>query len=87
MKASRDLDFGEFCNIMLPVYTGKFEDRELLYAFKKFDTDNSGTITVKELRQILAKVGQYFSEEQIANLIATVDSDNDGKLSFKGKID
>ena len=70
---------------MLPVYTGKFEDNELLYAFKKFDTDNSGTITVQELRQILAKVGQHFSEEQIANLIATVDSDNDGKLSFKGK--
>ena len=70
---------------MLPVYTGKFEDNELLYAFKKFDTDNSGTITVQELRQILAKVGQHFSEEQIANLIGTVDSDNDGKLSFKGK--
>jgi Ca2+-binding EF-hand superfamily protein len=71
---------------MLPIYTGKFEDNELLYAFKKFDTDNSGKITVQELRQILAKVGQYFTEEQIANLIATVDSDNDGKLSFQGKI-
>ncbi len=69
---------------MLPVFTGKFEDNELLYAFKKFDTDNSGHITVAELRQILAKIGQHFTEAQIASLVATVDADNDGKLNFQG---
>lgn len=69
---------------MLPVFTGKFEDDELWYAFKKFDLDNSGYITVPELKQILAKIGQYYTDEQISRMVATVDADFDGRLSFNG---
>lgn len=71
---------------MLPVFTGKFEDEELFYAFKTFDMDNSGYITVAELKQILAKIGQHFSDSQIAAMIATVDADSDGRLNFKGNV-
>lgn len=81
--ASRDIDFDEFCKIMLPVFTGKFEDEELWYAFKKFDLDNSGHISVGELKYILSKIGQNFTDSQIASMIATVDANNDGKLSFQ----
>lgn len=80
---SGDFDFKEFCNIMLPLYTGKFEDDELLFAFRKFDTDNNGYITVAELKQILSKIGQHFSEKDIAALVATVDTDKDGRLSYR----
>ena len=69
---------------MLPVFTGTFDDDELLFAFKKFDLDNSGHITVSELRQILSKIGQHFTEKEIADMIATVDTNNDGSLSYQG---
>ena len=69
---------------MSPVLTGKFNDDELWYAFKKFDLDNSGEITVEELSQILSKVGQFYSNQQIADMIKTVDRDNNGKLNFEG---
>lgn len=69
---------------MLPVFTGKFEDEELWFAFKKFDLDNSGFITAAELRKILAEIGQNFSEKDISDMIATVDADSDGRLSFNG---
>ena len=82
---SRDIDFGEFCKIMLPVLNGKFEEDELFYAFKKFDLDGSGYISAKELRQILSKIGQFFSESEIEKMIASVDVDKDGKLNFAGK--
>ena len=80
---SRDIDFAEFCRIMLPVFTGRFEDEQLYYAFKKFDTDNSGYITVDELKQLLAKIGQHYSDREIAKMIATVDRNGDGKLSYQ----
>jgi Ca2+-binding EF-hand superfamily protein len=46
--------------------------------------DNSGYITVKELYEILSLMGQSFSEQQIQNLISTVDENNDGRLDFEG---
>ena len=79
---SRDIDFVEFCKIMLPAFTGQFEDDELLYAFKKFDLDNNGYISAKELKHILAKIDFFYNESQINAMIASVDSDKDGRLSF-----
>ena len=79
---SRDIDFAEFCKIMLPVFTGEFDRDELLYAFNKFDLDGSGFITSDELRSILSKIGQYYSDAEITGMIASVDLDKDGKLSF-----
>jgi len=80
---SRDLDFEEFCNLMLPVFTGKFDDDDLWYAFKKFDLDGSNYITVAELKKILSNIGQNFSEYEIETMIRKVDSNFDGKLSFE----
>ena len=83
---SRDIDFNEFCKILLPALTGQFEDAELLYAFKKFDLDGSGYITAKELKFILSKVDFFYTETQIQSMIASVDGDKDGRLNFQGII-
>ena len=69
---------------MLPVFGGApFQDEELWYAFKKFDLDNSDHISVNELRQILSNFGKNFTENQISDLIASVDLDRDGKMNFQ----
>ena len=80
---SGSITFDEFVRMMLPVFTGKFDDDELYYAFKKFDLNNSGYISVLELKEILAKIGQNYSEQQIAAMISMVDTDNDGRLNFQ----
>lgn len=80
---SRDIDFSEFCKIMLPVFTGEFDQDELKYAFSKFDLDGSGFITSDELKSILSKIGQFYSDNEINAMIATVDVNKDGKLSLE----
>ncbi len=79
---SGDITFDEFLRMMLPVFTGQYDDDKLYYAFQKFDLDNSGYISVKELRQVLDKIGQSYSEEQIEQLVSMVDTDHDGRLNF-----
>ncbi len=78
-----DITFDEFLRLMLPVFTGKVEDEDLYYAFKKFDLDNSGYISIKELQQILARIGQNYSLDQISELVSIVDGGHgDGQLSY-----
>lgn len=69
----------------MPVFTGKFEDDELRYAFKKIDVNNSGYISVQELQSMLSKIGQHHTDEQISRMIASVDIDRDGRLNYLGK--
>merc|ERR1711871_482619 len=48
---------------------------EIDCAFKKFDRDGDGHIHPKELRTVMMQVGMAPSEETIANLIKSVDTD------------
>ena len=77
-----DITFDEFLRLMMPVFTGRVEDEDLYYAFKKFDLDNSGYISIKELQQILARIGQNYSFDEISELVSKVDSNFDGRLSY-----
>lgn len=83
-KGSKDVDFKEFCNVFLPLYTGQYEDEEIRYAFRKFDKNNNGYITVSELKKVLSKLGHKFSTKEIKNFVASVDTNKDGKLSYDG---
>jgi calcium-dependent protein kinase len=40
--------------------------------FKGMDTDNSGTITIEELKQGLAKQGTKLSEQEVKQLMEAV---------------
>jgi len=57
------------------------ELRELASAFKAMDTDNSGEITVAELRELLARHG-IASDAQVQRVFDGVDVDHSGALQF-----
>lgn len=50
------------------------EIRGLKEMFKAIDTDNSGTITLEELKQGLAKQGTKLSEYEVKQLMEAVSS-------------
>lgn len=50
--------------------------------FKSIDTDNSGTITVAELRKAMTQWGHKISEAELQNLINVADVDGDGLIDY-----
>ncbi|XP_025809940.1 calcium-dependent protein kinase 14 isoform X2 [Panicum hallii] len=59
------------------------EIRGLKEMFKSMDSDNSGTITVDELRRGLAKKGTKLSEAEVHQLMDAADADGNGTIDYE----
>ncbi|KAD3067043.1 hypothetical protein R6Q59_018830 [Mikania micrantha] len=75
------IDYIEF--ITATMHRHKLEREEHMYkAFQHFDTDNSGFITRDELEAAMMNYGMG-DEATIKDIIAEVDTDNDGKINYE----
>lgn len=52
-------------------------------AFCMFDKDGSGTITTKELGDVMRALGQDPTEEELKDIISDVDKENKGMINFE----
>ena len=52
-------------------------------AFAVFDVDKDGYITKSELRQVMNRLGESLTDEQLDAMIREADSDGDGKIDIK----
>ena len=78
------VDFDEF----LDMATGKiFNLKNEVMAkrfFKIFDADYSGYITENDLKQVIEVIATSLSEDEIKKCIKMADTDNDGRINYKG---
>lgn len=78
---SGTIDFNEFVYMM----TGKMSERdskeEILKAFKLFDDDETGFITLNNLRRVAKEIGENMSDEELREMIDEADRDNDQQIS------
>jgi Ca2+-binding EF-hand superfamily protein len=51
--------------------------------FKSFDLDGDGEVTAEEMKSALATMGQQMSEEAIGLLMALLDEDGSGSVSYE----
>lgn len=58
------------------------EIKGLKQMFNNMDTDRSGTITVEELKDGLAKLGSKISEAEVQKLMEAVDVDKSGSIDY-----
>ncbi|KAK8683703.1 hypothetical protein V6N13_039754 [Hibiscus sabdariffa] len=58
------------------------EIKGLKQMFKNIDTDGSGTITLDELRDGLARLGSKLTEPEIKQLMEAADVDNSGTIDY-----
>lgn len=82
---SGSIEFQEFLTMMSteeteksPATTDQFRD-----AFREFDKDGNGVITMKEFKKAMAKLGNKLSDKQIKQMIKEVDLDGDGEINYK----
>ncbi|KAJ2809423.1 hypothetical protein H4R20_000148 [Coemansia guatemalensis] len=61
------------------------EKRRMEYreAFELFDTDGSGSISRKEMGDLMRKMGHNPSAQEIQDMINEVDADNNGEIDFE----
>ena len=55
---------------------------ELMEAFKVFDINNTGKISVKNLKKILVNIGQEFNEEQADDIIKYINVDKNANIDI-----
>ncbi|CAJ2639458.1 calcium-dependent protein kinase 17-like [Trifolium pratense] len=75
----------QFKKVALKVIAGCLSEEEIMglkEMFKGMDTDNSGTITIEELKQGLAKQGTKLSEQEVKQLMEAADADGNGTIDY-----
>lgn len=82
-NGDNEIDFNEFLILMKSRIGERDPEKELRDAFAVFDTDNSGSIDRKELKRILKKLDQKLTDAELDAMMAEVDTNGDGEISFE----
>ena len=77
-----NIDFAEFLTLMARRMKAKDTQTEIAEAFKVFDKDNSGKISVKELRDVMTSLGEKLTKNEVEDMIKDADIDGDGVRIF-----
>ena len=73
--------FDDFLDIMTEKIKNRDPVEEILKAFKLFDEDNSGRISLRNLKRVARELGENLSEDELQAMIDEFDKDQDGEIS------
>ncbi|XP_047668598.1 calcium-binding protein 2a isoform X4 [Tachysurus fulvidraco] len=84
------VDFDDFVELMGPKMLAETADmigvKELRDAFREFDSNGDGQISLVELREAMKKLmGQQLNQREIDEILRDVDLNGDGLVDFEGK--
>ncbi|NXD87932.1 CABP2 protein, partial [Halcyon senegalensis] len=84
------VDFDDFVDLMGPKMLAETADmigiKELRDAFREFDTNGDGQISMAELREAMRKLlGQQLNYREVDEILKDVDLNGDGLVDFEGR--
>lgn len=79
------IDFDEFLTLMGRIMksSDQCDDEEFQEAFRVFDLNSDGFITANELHSVMTSLGEKITNDEIAEMIAEVDKDDDGRIDYE----
>ena len=79
------LEFAEFCQLAAKFLVEEDEEalkKELKEAFRIYDKEQLGYISIETLKEILRELDNKLTEEDLDSIIEEVDEDGSGTLDF-----
>uniref|UniRef100_A0A915KLV9 EF-hand domain-containing protein n=1 Tax=Romanomermis culicivorax TaxID=13658 RepID=A0A915KLV9_ROMCU len=80
-KFCTKISFDQFTEIVRKKSVEKDTKLEITKAFKLFDHENSGKITVEDLRRVADELGEKISDQELQEMITEADLDHDGQVN------
>ena len=75
------IEFQDFLNLMTVKMAERDPREEILKAFRLFDDDNTGKISLKNLKRVARELGETMADEELQEMIDEADRDGDGEIS------
>ncbi|KAL7752943.1 Calcium-binding component of the spindle pole body (SPB) half-bridge [Sorochytrium milnesiophthora] len=75
------LTFDSFSKIMTEKILARDPMDELRKAFKLFDEDSTGNISIRNLRRVAKELGEQIDDEELQAMIDEFDLDQDGTIN------
>ncbi|XP_043195790.1 neo-calmodulin-like isoform X1 [Amphibalanus amphitrite] len=77
------IEFNEFLQVMARKMAGMATEEELKEAFKVFDKDKDGFLSVSELRRIMTSMGEKLTKAEVEDMISEADKNGDGRINYR----
>ncbi|OWF56439.1 Calmodulin-2 [Mizuhopecten yessoensis] len=77
------IDLPEFITLMMKDGIDAYSKKQLLEAFRVFDKDMKGFLTVNQVREALTTLGEALTFDEVEELIHSADKNDDGNINYK----
>ncbi|XP_027247765.1 centrin-4 isoform X1 [Cricetulus griseus] len=80
-KGTGTIGFEDFFAIMSVKMSEKDEKEEILKAFKLFDDDATGSISLNNIKRVAKELGENLTEDELQEMLDEADRDGDGEIN------
>ena len=77
------ITFEKFINIYENLINNQDSEEDIINELKKLDKNGSGTITVNDLKNLLANYGDVLSKEEVDDIIQEANADKGGNINIE----
>lgn len=78
-----NISFEDFSNFMLDKMSAFDSPEDIVDAFRTFDMEQKGFISVDELRHVLMNLGEKFSEQEMNEFLKTARANAGGDVDYR----
>ena len=77
------INFEKFIDIYEKLINNQDSEEDIINELKKLDKNGSGTITVNDLRNLLANYGDVLTKEEVDDVVQEANADKNGKINIE----